>query len=131
MSSKLEVASLIAEADGNASDKDGDVNLIRSTVAEVTTVLEVTKDSMRAICRDVEAASSKAELKKAFKRLNGVWSIFLGLELPPVSEPRLIEAISALEVSARFASFLATATSAASALESYKGAIMAQLAKVI
>ena len=48
-----------------------------------------------------------------------------------MSEPMLIEAISALEVSARFASFLATATSSASALENYKGAIMSQLAKVI
>ena len=117
MSPKLEIASLIAEADGNASDKDGDVNLIRSTMEEVTTLLEATQDFMRTICGDVEAASSKVELKKAFKRLNGVWSIFLGVELPLVSEPLLIEAISALEVSAQFASFLATATSAASALE--------------
>ena len=131
MSSKSEVASLIAEADGSASYEEGDASLIKSTVEEVSTVLEVTQDSMRAICRDVEAASSKGELKKAFVRLNGVWSILLGVQLQSGSEPLLIEAISALEVSARLASFLATATSAASALKSYKGAIMSQLAKVI
>ena len=66
----------------------------------------------------------------AFKRLNKVWGIFLGLERSPQSEV-LVKAISALDAGARLSSFLATATSASSALTDYKAAIMSQLAAAI
>ena len=79
----------------------------------------------------MEAAASKEELKKALKRLNGVWSIFLGLDLPAECDLRLVKAISAFNSGARFASFLATASSASEALSGYKEGIMSQLADSI
>ena len=71
------------------------------------------------------------ELKKSFKRLNDIWGIFLGLELPPESEPLLLKAISGLNPGVKMSSFLATATSAAGALSGYKASVMSELATVI
>ena len=65
--------------------------------------MQGTQDSLRAICRDVEAAASRDELIEALKRLNGVWSIFLGLELPAECDQLLVKAISAIDSGARFA----------------------------
>ena len=79
-------------------------------------MLEVTHDSMKLISECVEAASTRSELKEAFRRLNNIWGIFLGLELPPESEPLLVGAISILNPGVRMSTFLATATSAAGAL---------------
>ena len=131
MSAELLVASLVSEAEGATSDKDKYGKLIESAVEEVTTLLEATQDSMEAIYTDVESASTKRQLKEAFGRLNGVWGIFLGLELSPECEPLLLKAISALNASPRLSSFLATASSASSALTDYKGAVMSQLATTI
>ena len=94
-------------------------------------MLGVTQDSMKSISECVEAASTRDELKKSFKRLNNIWGIFLGLELPPESEPLLVKAISVLNPGAKMSSFLATATSAAGALSDYKASVMSELAAVI
>ena len=79
----------------------------------------------------MEAVASRDELKKAFKRLNGVWSIFLGLDLTVECDQLLVKAVSALDSGARFSSFLATASSVSSALSDYKADIMRQLAGTI
>ena len=131
MSSAQAIASMVSEADVSTSSAEKNSKLIESGVVEVTALLGVTQDSMKSICRNVEAASTRGELKEAFKRLNGVWGIFLGLELPPESEPMLVGAISRLDPGARLSSFLATATSASCALSDYKASIMSELAAVI
>ena len=131
MSAKQEVSTLVSESEGNTSVNDKYHALIESAVDEVANLMKGTQDSLRAICRDVEAAASREELIEAFKRLNGVWSIFLGLELPAECDQLLVRAISAIDSGARFASFLATASSASSALSNYKAAIMSQLADTI
>ena len=109
MSANQEVATLVSESEGITSVDNKYHALIESAVDEVANVMKGTRDSLRAICKDVEAAASREELKEALKRLNGVWSIFLGLDLPAECDQRLIGAISAFDSGARFASFLATA----------------------
>ena len=131
MSARQEVAKLVSETEGNMSSTDKYNDLIKSAMDEVANLLKGTQDSLAAICRDVEAAAGREELKEAFKRLNGVWSIFLGLNLPAECDQRLIRAISNFDSGARFASFLATASSASCALSDYKSAIMSQLADSI
>ena len=131
MSGIQEITKLVSEAEGIMSGSDKYHGLIKSAMDEVANLLKGTQDSLSAICRDVEAAAGKEELKKAFKRLNGVWSIFLGLVLPAEYDQRLLRAISAFDSGARFASFLATASSASCALSDYKSAIMSQLANSI
>ena len=128
MSARQEVATLVSESEGNASVDNKYHELIRSAVNEDMNLSEATRVSLGAICRDVEAAASRDELKKAFKRLNRVWSIFLGLDLLVGSDQLLVMAVSALDSVARFSSFLATASSVSSALSDYKAAIMRQLA---
>ena len=128
MSSAQIVDTLVAEASGSTAKSDKYRKLIESAVLEVTTLLGVTQDSMKSISECVEAASTRDELKKSFERLNSIWGIFLGLELPPESEPLLVKAISGLNPGARMSSFLATATSAACALSDYKTSITSELA---
>ena len=131
MSARQEVAALVSESGGNTSVENKYHVLIKSAVNEVMNLLEATRDSLGAICKDVEAAASRDELKRAFKRLNGVWSVFLGLDLPVECDQLLVKAASALDSGARFSSFLATASSVSSALSDYKAAIMRQLAATI
>ena len=131
MSARQEVAALVSESGGNTSVENKYHVLIKSAVNEVMNLLEATRDSLGAICKDVEAAASRDELKRAFKRLNGVWSVFLGLDLPVECDQLLVKAVSALDSGARFSSFLATASSVSSALSDYKAAIMRQLAATI
>ena len=123
MSSAQIVDALVAEASGSTAKDDKYRKLIESAVLEVTTLLGVTQDSMKSISECVEAASTRDELKKSFKRLNNIWGIFLGLELPPESEPLLLKAISVLNPGVKMSSFLATATSAACALSDYKASV--------
>ena len=131
MSSAQIVDTLVAEASCSTAKGDKYRKLIESAVLEVTTLLGVTQDSMKSISECVEAASTRDELKKSFKRLNNIWGIFLGLELPPESEPLLVKAISVLNPGAKMSSFLATTTSAAGALSDYKASVMGELATVI
>ena len=131
MSGLQEITKLVSETEGEKSSTNKYHDLISSAMDEVANLLKGTQDSLSAICRDVEAAPGRDELKKAFKRLNGVWSIFLGFDLPAEYDQRLLEAISAFNSGARFASFLATASSASCALSDYKSAIMSQLANSI
>ena len=98
---------------------------------EVGSLLSATHDSMRAIYADVEAASSRSELKKAFKRLNGIWGIFLGLQLAPGSSALLVEAIASFDVSERMAAFLGPTATIKGALKGYKSAIISELAVVL
>ena len=53
------------------------------------------------------------------------------MDLPDGSDQLLVRAIPALDSGARFASFLATASSASCALSDYKSAVMSQLADSI
>ena len=131
MSSALIVDTLVSEASGSAAVDNKYRKLIESAVLEVTSLLGVTQDSMKLISECVEAASTRSELKEAFRRLNDIWGIFLGLELPPESEPFLVRAISILNPGVKMSSFLATATSAAGALSDYKASVMSELAAVI
>ena len=128
MSAIQDISTLVSESEGNTAIDNKYHGLIESAVDEVANLMKGTRDSLKAICRDVEVAASREELREAFKRLNGVWSIFLGLELPTECDQLLVEAISAINSGPRFDSFLATASSASSALSDYKAAIMSQLA---
>ena len=95
---------------------------------EVGNLLKATSDSMPKIYADIEAASTRDSLKLAFGRLNGMGGILLGLQLAPENSAMVLEAIQALGVSARMASFLETANSPEDALSGYKSAIVDQLA---
>ena len=95
---------------------------------EVENLLKATGDSMPKIYADMEAASTRDSLKLAFGRLNGMWGIFLGLQPAPENSALVSEAILALGVSARMASFLETAASPKNALSGYKSAVVDQLA---
>ena len=75
--------------------------------------------------------SSEQFIATMVSKADGIWGIFLGLEPSPQSEALLVKAISALDAGGRLSSFLATATSASSALTDYKAAIMSQLATAI
>ena len=86
---------------------------------------------MKSISDCVMTASTRSELMDAFEHLNGVWGIFLGLELPPESELLLVRAISDMDPGVRLSSVLATATSASCALSGYKASIMSDLSTVI
>ena len=80
MSSALLVNTLVSEASGSAAEDNKYHKLIESAVLEVTSLLGVTQDSMKLISERVEAASTSSELKEAFRRLNIIWGIFLGLD---------------------------------------------------
>ena len=67
MSARQEVAALVSESGGNTSVENKYHVLIKSAVNEIMNLLEATRDSLGAICKDVEAAASRDELKKAFK----------------------------------------------------------------
>ena len=129
MSVQQEVSAIIA---GVANPSPNNVRAsVDRVLQEVGNLLKATQDSMPTIYADVEAASSRDALKKAFARLNGIWGMFLTLQLPPESSEILLEAIASLGVSARMAAFLDTATPLKNALSDYKSAIVTQLAGTI
>ena len=72
MSATQKVSTLVSESEGNTSVNDKFHALIESAVDEVANLIKGTQDSLRAICRDVEAAASREKLIEALKRLNGV-----------------------------------------------------------
>ena len=129
MSIQQEIESIISEVATLPSETDkSSVDRARQ---EVGILLSATHDSMRAIYADVEAASSRSELKKAFKRLNGIWGIFLGLQLAPGSSALLVEAVASFDVSERMAAFLGPTATFKGALKGYKSAIITELAGVL
>ena len=129
MSIQQEIKSIMSEVTNPPSGTDkASVDRARQ---EVGNLLSATHDSMQAIYADVEAASSRGELKKAFKRLNGIWGIFLGLQLAPESSALLVEAIASFDVSERMAAFLGPTSTIQDALKGYKSAIISDLAVVL
>ena len=129
MSIQQEIDSIISEVADPALENDKAT--VDRALLEVRKLLSATQDSMRAIYSDIEAASNRSQLKKAFRWLNGIWGIFLGLQLAPESSALLVEAISALDVSDRMAGFLGSSSSIGEALNAYTSAIISDLAVVI
>ena len=70
MSIQQEIDSIISEVADPAVETDK--TTVDRALQEVRKLLSATQDSMRAIYSDIEAASSRSRLKKAFRRLNGI-----------------------------------------------------------
>ena len=124
MSVEQEVSDIIS---GAASSSKDEATIARA-LEEVKVLLGATDDSMQSICLGVEGASSRDAVRQAFRRLNGIMGIFVGLELAPENNALLFSAITSLGLSGRLESFLESAFSLREALTSYKRAVLQQLA---
>ena len=75
MAAEQEIMRVLAEADEvPVSRAQQQVDM---AVKEVTSLLTATNESLVLICKAIEEASSRKELKDAFKRFNGVTRILL------------------------------------------------------
>ena len=129
MAAEQEIIRVLAEADEVPVSRAQ--QQIDMAVKEVTRLLAATDESFVLICKAIEEASSREELKDAFKRFNGVTRILL--EAAPGTEFDLmvLKAGRSLEMSPRLNDFLAGAASLKSGLLSYKTAIIQELAVAI
>ena len=129
MAAEQEIMRVLAEADEvPVSRAQQQVDM---AVKEVTSLLTATNESLVLICKAIEVASSREELKDAFKRFNGITRILLEAVPGTDFDQMVLKAGRSLEMSPRLNDFLAGADSLKSGLLSYKTAIIQELAVAI
>ena len=72
-----QVISNLIEGAAEGSESSNNVPL---ALQEVITLLKATDESLLGICQEVEGASSREELKVAFKRLNKLFRLFIEVD---------------------------------------------------
>ena len=126
MSLEQEVAKLVQEAHGDGEDSVA--GAMAEALKEVHKLLEVTNDSLQAICASIEGAASQDDLRVAFTRLDKIVRIFLGIA--PGNKDQLLvrEALSKLQLSDRLLKSIRACTSPREGILAYKRSIIKDLA---
>ena len=124
------MSAAILEKTEHRSDKDI-LQCIDLALSEVKKLIHTSGRSLKAVCAEIEGASTKETLAAAFRKLNGFTRIFL--EIAPAGEHdvRIKEALLSLQVSDRLAALLRASISVEKALLDYKKAVVEEVAIAI
>ena len=120
-----QVISNLIEGAAEGSESSNNVSL---ALQEVVTLLQATDESLLVICQEVEGASSREELKVAFKRLNKLFRLFIEVDPEAIHSKQALEAVLTLSMSDQLRAVVLSAGSVGDAAAAYKTAIMQGLA---
>ena len=97
------------------------------TIKEVQTLLGATNDSLQAMCRRVEEAESRDDVKAALRQFNRIMKIFMDMVADDTDDHLIRQAICDMGVTQRFQELLISAASLREALTEYKTAVVRDL----
>ena len=97
------------------------------TVKEVQSLLGATDDSLQTLCRRVEEAATKKDVKVALRQFNRMMKIFMDMVADNTYDHLVRQAICDMGVSQRFQELLISAASFREALTEYKTAVVRDL----
>ena len=126
MSLEQEVAKLVQEARGDGEESVA--GALAEALKEVHRLLEVTGDSLQAICASIEGAASQDDLRTAFTRLDKIVRIFVGIAPGDKDQLLVREALSKLQLSDRLLKSIRACTSPRKGILAYKRSIIKDLA---
>ena len=107
------------------------VETVNLALAEVSRLMSVTGDTFLGVCLEVEAATSREAVKKAFRRFNGITRMFLEAAPAPEHDGLIREALGSLQLSKKFAQFIGSGVTVREAVKVYKTSILRDLAIAI
>ena len=130
MSSQQEIADILGNTE-SLEERSIASKAIQLALQEVSNVLTATNDSLSAVCTRVEEATTREELRKAFRQFHSIMSMFTEA-VPREADKRMVsEALRSLAPSDRFMELLIIQASVASAVSSYKTLIIRDLAAAL
>ena len=124
MSVEQSISNLIEGAVEGPESSDN----ISLALQEVVSLLAATDESLLMICQEVEGASSRAELKVAFKRINKLFRLFIEVDKEAIHSKQVLEAMLSLSMSEQLRAVMLSAASVGDAATTYKTLIMQGLA---
>ena len=107
----------------------GPAEAVALTIKEVQTLLGATNDSLEAMCRRVEEAETRDDVKAALRQLNRMMKIFMDMVADVTYDHLIRQAICDMGVTQRFQELLISAASFREALTEYKTAVVLILAQ--
>ena len=130
MSSQQEIADILGNTE-SLEERSIASKAIQLALQEVSNVLTATNDSLSAVCTRVEEATTREELRKAFRQFHSIMSMFTEA-VPREADKRMVsEALRSLAPSDRFMELLISQASVASAVSNYKTLIIRDLAAAL
>ena len=109
----------------------GPDEVVASTVKEVETLLGATNDSLQALCRRIEEATTRDGVLLAFRPFNRTMRIFMEMVSDETYDHLARQAVCDLGVSQRFEDALTAAASFREALTIYKTAVVRDLSSAL
>ena len=109
----------------------GPAEVVASTVKEVETLLGATNDSLQALCRRIEEATTRDGVLLAFRPFNRTMRIFMEMVSDETYDHLARQAVCDLGVSQRFEDALTAAASFREALTFYKTAVVRDLSSAL
>ena len=82
------------------------VETVNLALAEVSRLMNITGESVLGVCLEVEAATTREAVKKAFRRFNGITRMFLEAAPAPEHDGLIREALGSLQLSKKFAQYI-------------------------
>ena len=96
------------------------VKTVNLALAEVSRLMSVTGDTFLDVCLEVEAATSREAVKKAFRRFNGITRMFLEAAPAPEHDGLIREALGSLQLSEKFAQYIGSGVTVRKLLKNTK-----------
>ena len=129
MSVQQEIADILGPRE--TIEQEAATEHIQSALQEVATLLSATGDSLSDICARVEKATTRKELREAFRPFNNIMGLLTETMPRDVDDRSAVEALGTIPTSVRFKELLTTQASVAEVVSSYKTLVIKDLAVAI
>ena len=97
------------------------------TVKEVQSLLDATDDSLQTICRRIEEASTRKDVKVALRHFNRMMKVFMGMVADDTWDHLIRQAVCDMGTSQKFQAALTSAASFREAVTDYKTTVVRDL----
>ena len=129
MSVQQEIADILGNTE--SIEQESATEFIQSALQEMTKVLTATGDSLSARCTRIENATTRKELREAFRPFNAIMRVFTEAVPRDVDDRLAVEALATIPTTARFKELLTSLASVAEVVSSYKTLVIQDLAAAI
>ena len=127
MSLEQEITNIIKGAEEVLDDSPPN-EIVELALREAKTLLHATGEFLIAICKEIENASTRKVLRRAFCRFNNVMRIFSEAAPGDAEAPGVMAAVGSLPSTPRFKEVLASQSTLAEAIDAYKTLVIRDLA---
>ena len=127
MSLEQEITDIIKGTEEVLDDSPSN-EIVELALQEANTLLHATGESLIAICKEIENASTRKVLRRAFCRFNNVMRIFSEAAPSDAEAPGVMAAVGSLPSTPRFKEVLASQSTLAEAIDAYKTLVIRDLA---